>query len=133
MADIIEFGKKADDIKTERTSSLRQRKIEALRRLFQCTRCMMRCSKCGTQIEAEPDEQVKYALPYTFCNGCKEEYEEYRKRAAGERIASGCYWHNEKWMKVWETWLEHQKTIDQYRQSREFLQLLEEVEILLKK
>jgi hypothetical protein len=36
-------------------------------------------------------------------------------------------------MKVWENWLEHQKSLDDYRQSKEFLQLLGEVEELLKK
>jgi len=36
-------------------------------------------------------------------------------------------------MKVWESWLEHQKWLDQYRHSKEFLQLLQEVENLFGK
>jgi hypothetical protein len=132
MADIIEFCKRAEDAKSEREGSLRQRKIEALRRIFQCTRCMMRCCKCGTQLESEGDES-KYAAPYAFCKSCREEYEEYRARADGVRPASPYYWHNEKWMQVWASWLEHQKSLDRYRQSKEFLQLLDEVEHLLKK
>jgi hypothetical protein len=132
MADIIEFCRKVDDLKSERDGSLRQRKIEALRRIFQCTRCVMRCSKCGTHLESEAEEQSKYAAPYTFCKNCQEEYEEYRERVGGSRSISPYYWHNEKWMKVWESWLEHQEHIDHYRQSKEFLQLLEEVEQLLR-
>ena len=38
MADIIEFGKKADTLRSERNDAVRRRKIEALRKIFQCTR-----------------------------------------------------------------------------------------------
>lgn len=131
MADILPFGKKVEDLKSEREALLRQRKIEALRKIFQCTRCVMKCSKCGAQIEGR-DETTKFATPYAFCKSCREEYEEYRERAGGGQI-SPCYWHNAGWMRVWESWLEHQKSLDDYRQSKEFLQLLEEVEHLLRK
>ncbi len=131
MADILQFGKKVEDLKSEREALLRQRKIESLRKIFQCTRCAMKCSKCGAQIEGR-DDGGKFATPYAFCKSCKEEYEEYRARAAGGPNTL-CYWHNAGWMKVWESWLEHQKCLDNYRQSKEFLQLLEEVELLLKK
>jgi hypothetical protein len=133
MADIIEFGKKAEGLKSERETILRQRKIEALKKLFQCTRCMLRCSKCGSQIDTEPDECAKFATPYSFCRSCREEYEEYRDRIGGNRTGTDCYWHNTVWMKTWETWLHHQKAMDRYRQSKEFLQLLDEVEDLLRK
>lgn len=133
MADIIEFGKKAENLKSERETTIRQRKIEALRKIFQCTRCALRCSKCGAQIEAKPEECCKFATPYSFCKSCREEYEEYRLRVAGEPAGSGCYWHNSEWMKVWESWLEQQRALDRYRQSKEFLQLLDEVEHLLKR
>lgn len=131
MADIIEFGKKADDLKSERETSLRHRKVEALKKIFQCSRCMMKCAKCGAQVEGG-HEETKFAAPYIFCKSCQEEYEEYRTRMAGNRVTS-CYWHNAEWMNVWETWLNHQKSLDNYRQSKEFLQLLDEVEHLLRK
>jgi hypothetical protein len=35
-------------------------------------------------------------------------------------------------MQAWASWLGHQKLVDQYRQSKEFLQLMQEVEELLK-
>ncbi len=132
MADIIEFAQKAEDVKSEREESLRTLKIEALRRIFQCARCAMRCSKCGAQLEQEADES-RYAAPYLFCKSCREEYEDYRERARGGRGAPSCYWRNDQWMRLWESWLAHQKSIDQYRHSKEFLQLVDEVEQLLKK
>jgi len=132
MAEIIEFGKKAQGLRAVQDTGLRQRKIEALRKFFQCTRCMLKCAKCGAQLEASKDS-LKYASPYTFCVNCQDEYEEYRDRIDGKQLTPRYYWHNEAWMKVWEVWLEHQRQLDNYRNSKEFLQLLEEVEELMRK
>ncbi len=131
MADIIQFGKKAEHLRSERETSIRQRKIETLRKIFQCTRCMVKCAKCGAQIDSPAEECTRFAAPYTCCTSCQQEYEEYRNRIEGNRADSDCYWQNSTWMHVWETWLQHQKALDQYRQSKEFLQLLDEVEHLL--
>jgi hypothetical protein len=133
MADIIEFGKKAENLRSERDNAVRQRKIEALRKIFQCTRCMVKCSKCGAQIDSQAEERSRFAAPYNFCRSCRQEYEEYRALADGKQPDSEFYWHNSAWMRVWESWLKHQQTLDQYRQSKEFLQLLDEVEHLLRK
>jgi hypothetical protein len=132
MAEIIEFGKKAKDLKSERDTSLRERKIDSLKKIFQCTRCMMKCAKCGTQLDMQGEEPYRFATPYRFCKNCYSEYEEYRERIEDSRSTPKYYWHNGTWMKVWESWLENQKWLDRYRQSKEFLQLLEEVEELLK-
>ncbi|NLI33149.1 MAG: hypothetical protein GX422_10300 [Deltaproteobacteria bacterium] len=133
MAEIIEFGKKAQDLKGLRDQGLRQRKIEALKKVFQCSRCLLKCAKCGSQLEMSAAERSQFATPYPLCRNCQDEYREYRERTAGKRTNPDCYWYNEKWMRVWESWLEHQSCLDEYRQSKEFLQLLEEVEELLKK
>jgi hypothetical protein len=133
MAEILEFDKKCQDLKSSRDTVLRQRKIEALRKIFQCTRCMLKCAKCGTQLETEMQESFRYTTPYTFCRNCHDEYQEYRERIQKNQASSKYYWHNDTWMKVWESWLEHQRWLDQYRQSKEFLQLLQEVEDLFKK
>ncbi len=131
MAEILEFGKKAQDLKSVRDDSLRRRKIESLRKIFQCTRCLFKCSKCGAQLDGDDQPSSGYATPYTYCSNCREEYEEYRARSEGARSEPKYYWHNDLWMKVWESWLEHQRCLDEYRQSKEFLQLLHEVEELL--
>lgn len=134
MAEIIEFGKKAQDLKSIRDLGLRQRKIEALRKIFQCTRCMLKCAKCGAQLDdSQGEEACRYATPYSFCRNCHEEYSEYRERVEGKQAFPKYYWHNDMWLRAWESWLDHQKSLDQYRQSKEFLQLLQEVEELLRK
>jgi hypothetical protein len=131
MANILEFGKRAENLRSERDTTVRKLKIEALRKVFQCTRCVVKCSKCGAQIESQ--EYSRFAAPYSFCKTCLQEYEEYRARVGGNQADSDCYWRNSSWMRVWETWLQHQKALDQYRQSKEFLQLMDEVEHLLRK
>lgn len=133
MAEIIEFGKKAQDFKSEQDNAERRRKIESLRKIFQCTRCLLKCAKCGTQLDMQGSAQSRYATPYPFCNNCKEEYDEYRARVEGGKNSSKHYWHNENWMQVWDSWLKHQQCLDTYRQSKEFLQLLHEVEEFLGK
>jgi len=130
MADILEFSKKAENLRSERDLTVRQLKIESLRKIFQCSRCVVKCAKCGAQIESQAFD--RFAVPYSFCKSCMNEYEEYRTRAAGTEAESECYWRNSAWMKIWETWVQHQKAIDQYRQSKEFLQLMDEVEKLLR-
>jgi hypothetical protein len=62
-----------------------------------------------------------------LCSSCGEEYEAYLKLSRGE-LAAGYYWHNEEWMEVWRTWLEHQKSLEHYRNSKEFIKLLHEFE-----
>jgi len=131
MAEILEFGKKAENFKWERDNALRHLKIEALRKIFQCSRCMVKCSKCGAQVDSQ--EYVRFAAPYNFCKTCRKEYEEFRARTGGNQADSDCYWRNSAWMKMWETWVQHQEALDQYRQSKEFLQLMEDVEQMLKK
>lgn len=132
MADILEFGRKVQDLKSLRDADERQRKIDALRKVFQCTRCIMKCAKCGTQLDMGAQEPTRFATPYRFCRNCQDEYEEYRERVDSETSGPRFYWHNDLWMQSWATWLNHQNLVDQYRQSKEFLQLMQEVEEFLK-
>lgn len=132
MADILEFGRKVQDLKSLRDADERQRKIDALRKVFQCTRCIMKCAKCGTQLDMGAQEPTRFATPYRFCRNCQDEYEEYRERVDSKTSGPRFYWHNDLWMQAWATWLNHQKLVDQYRQSKEFLQLMQEVEEFLK-
>jgi|OpeIllAssembly_1097287.scaffolds.fasta_scaffold30880_3 hypothetical protein len=131
MGNVIEFGKKAQDLKSIRDEEVRQRKIDALKKIFQCTRCLLKCAKCGAQINMEADSNARMAAPYPLCRSCHEEYQEFKERQAGTDPHPRYYWHNDSWMSVWKSWLDQQRCLDEYRQSKEFLQLLQEVEELL--
>ncbi len=132
MAEILEFGRKVQDLKSIKDSSLRQKKLEALKKVFQCAQCMVKCAKCGSQIEAQRRDAQRFAAPYSFCRNCREEYEEYQQRIRGEEPGPRYYWHNDQWLDVWRSWLDHQQSLDRYKHSKEFLQLIEEAEGLFR-
>lgn len=128
MADIIELEKRRQQQQSEKADELHEEKIDVLMKILQCARCQLKCSRCGTQIE-ESGETQHSKLPYPFCSGCGEEYEVYLKLSRGELTAGG-YWHNEEWMDLWRTWVKHQQALDHYRNSKEFIKLLQEFESL---
>ena len=133
VAEIISLDDKIELSREKKATLRRRQKAVAVRRVVQCTSCSLKCEKCGTQVEPRAGAaEERQNLPYHFCEACDDEYRDYIERLQGRGDAD-CYWHNDAWMKVWESWLEHQRWLDQYRQSKEFLQLLQEVEDLFKK
>jgi Pyruvate/2-oxoacid:ferredoxin oxidoreductase delta subunit len=128
VADIIELEKRRQRQQKEKTNGLNEEKLEVLKKVLQCARCQLKCSRCGTQIEEVEDRQHS-PLPYPLCSGCGDEYKVYLELNMGESGA-GRYWHNQEWMEIWRTWLQHQKALDHYRNSKEFIKLLHEFEAL---
>ena len=131
MAEIISIGEKRLLSDKEKAERVRKRKIHAVRRVIQCTHCRIKCEKCGVQIDvAEFDENGmdrRLRVPYRFCFSCSEEYVDYIDRLKGEGDPD-CYWHNEAWMKSWQAWIEYKSALDQHTKSKEFLQLLRDLE-----
>ena len=128
VADIIELEKRRQRQQREKTNGLNEEKLEVLKKVLQCARCQLKCSRCGTQIE-EVEDRKHSPLPYPLCCGCGDEYKVYLELNMGESGA-GRYWHNQEWIEIWRTWLQHQKALDQYRNSKEFIKLLHEFEAL---
>ena len=130
MADIISIDKKLDLAKDKKAALIRRRKVLAVQKVFQCTQCILKCEKCGTQIEQDSGVGAKHRqnlrVPYNFCRECSEEYMEYidRLKGAGD---SDCYWHNEAWIDAWSKWIEYQSSVDRYIKSKEFKKLLDEL------
>jgi hypothetical protein len=104
----------------------RAKKLEAVRKIVQCTRCLARCLKCGIQFETQEMYQ-RFKGPYRLCSSCQEEYEEFLrlKEEGGE---SPYYWHNKEWLEVWQCWLDYQQALKAYGDSPEFIELVREVE-----
>lgn len=129
MANIISFDDKLRLDKEKKAALIRKRKISAVRKVFQCTRCAFKCAKCGTQISLAKDgresDNRDLSVPYRFCESCLEEYIDYTKRLKGGGDPD-CYWRNEVWLEVWKRWIDCQDAIDRYLRSKEFLQLLRE-------
>ena len=128
VADIIELEKRRQRQQREKNNGLDEEKLDVLKKVLQCARCQLRCARCGTQIEGVEDKEHA-PLPYPLCSGCGDEYKVYLELTMGES-AAGRYWHNREWMEIWSTWLQHQKALDRYRSSKEFIKLLQEFEAL---
>jgi hypothetical protein len=123
VAEVIELK----DLIKKKIDSESVEKIASVKKILQCTMCMLKCTKCGTQTDvSEPSSDE---LPFRLCPDCKEEYQEYRARLTGNETSSR-YWHNREWMAVWDAWIRYQESLKRYTESKEFLMLLEELQDL---
>ncbi len=130
LANIISFKDKKNLAEEKEAAIVKMRKVQAVRKVFQCTHCAFKCEKCGTQIDGESSGVAEYSrklnVPYNFCEECSAEYVDYIDRLQGTGDQD-CYWHNEAWMVAWGKWIDYQSSVDQYLKSKEFIQLLNEL------
>lgn len=130
MGKLISLDDKLATSRERQAARSRRRKIMAVRRVFQCTSCTLKCEKCGTQIapEQSPEqgERRRLRVPYNFCDACTEEYIDYIERLKGAGDQE-CYWRNDAWIDTWRKWIDYQGSMDSYLKSKEFLQLLQEI------
>lgn len=128
MSKIIPLDDRLKLTAEKRAAVLRKQKIMAVRKLFQCTHCAAKCERCGISLSADPSsgQSPHPRTPYHFCNSCADEYIDYINRLQGKGNPEA-YWHNDHWMKVWQTWIEYQGATDQYLRSKEFRRLLDEL------
>jgi len=124
VADIISIDEKLTQSREKKDAIVRKQKIQAVRKVFQCTHCALKCEKCGTQIS--PAHSRKKKMPYRLCESCTEEYHQYFERLKGRGDPAN-YWHNNAWLELWRKWIAYQEAIDRYLKSKEFLQLLQEL------
>jgi hypothetical protein len=130
LTKIIKLDDKLQHTKEKKAEIIRKRKILAVQKIFQCTQCIFKCEKCGTQIAHDQESKVGSAgdlkVPYRFCESCSEEYTDYIERLQG-KVNPECYWHNQDWIEVWNKWIDYQSVIDRYLKSKEFRRLLNEL------
>lgn len=130
VANIISFEDKKGLAEEKQASLTKMRKFQAVRKVFQCTHCALKCEKCGSQISGDQSKtdlyQRKLNVPYNFCGECSDEYLDYIERLKGAGDPD-CYWHNEAWIDAWKRWIDYQGSVDRYLKSREFKQLLNEL------
>ena len=124
MANIISIDDKLTLSREKKDAIIRKQKIQAVRKVFQCTHCALKCEKCGTQIGRAHSHNKK--IPYRLCESCAEEYRDYFERRKGRGDPAN-YWHNDAWLELWSRWIAYQEAIDRYLKSKEFLQLLQEL------
>ena len=130
MAEVISLDNKLQISKQKKSELVRKRKLLAVKKVFQCTHCALKCEKCGTQIGTDSiDEAIGFfetKIPYRFCESCAEEYMEYIECLKGRGDAE-CFWHNSEWLDLWQRWIQYQGALDRYMKSKEFVKLLNEL------
>ena len=102
------------------------KKLEAVRKMMQCSRCLARCARCGIQFDTT-EMYKRYPGPYRLCSFCQEEYDDFLKITEKSQ-ESPCYWHNREWLALWRSWVDYQQAMKAYSESREFIDLVWEVE-----
>ncbi|MBU1163830.1 MAG: hypothetical protein KKA75_06745 [Proteobacteria bacterium] len=129
MADIISLDSKLQLTRDNKANLIKKRKILAVQKVFQCTRCSFKCEKCGAQISLahqKKNDSRNIKVSYRLCECCTEEFNDYIEKIKGKEDADS-YWHNDAWIDVWKTWIDYQNAIGQYLKSKEFKQLLQEL------
>lgn len=129
MADIISLENRLQLSQDKKDALVRKRKILAVQKVFQCTRCSLKCEKCGVHITSNESactaHEHKTGCPYRFCESCLDEYRDFIQKLKGKEDTT-CYWRNEAWFESWRLWIDYQAAMDRYLKTPEFLQLVQE-------
>ena len=115
-----------DNIELEKQKKLEEdqkRQVETVQKTILCSSCRLRCSRCGAHVTAPTFCPFCSDLPFNLCPTCAGEYEEY-KRSLDGLATKDIPWHNQEWKEMWQAWLEYQKALKKYQQSREIRELL---------
>ena len=100
-------------------------RVETVQKMIQCSSCQFRCSMCGMQVEKSG--AVRSIPGLSFCEGCRQEFEEYQDISKGKKQPE-VSWHNAEWLNVWSSWLNYRRAISAFMNSREFKLLMEEMD-----
>jgi hypothetical protein len=128
MAQIIPLEDRLRKQKEGALSKEKKQRSDSFRMVMQCTACPHKCAKCGSQLETPKPMVLSEALPLRLCPGCWEEYRLFKEMASGHPPTAGQeYYHNQAWMGIWKSWLEYQRNLQEYRKSKEYLRMVEEL------
>jgi hypothetical protein len=126
MANIIDLAEKKKLEQARRLSQDRSRRMNLVLQVFQCSKCALKCTKCGGQLEARTTEPQSPSTPYRLCESCFEEYEEFLERLHS-RGNPEFYFYNQEWMDVWKAWMNYQDALNRYGLSEGFQKLVEDM------
>ena len=127
MDKVINIQKRIESQKQKRQLKRYRQRIEAIRKIAQCSSCHFRCAMCGQYLnmadsESSPDLS---GHEYVFCDNCGEEFEDFLASSRGDKTRQ-VFWHNKEWKNMWSAWLRYQQTITGFLNSSECRLLQEE-------
>lgn len=114
LTDLIAKKKYQDQIRLSRHV------IDTLRWLINCTACKSKCAMCAKPFMDNAGFSVMAGnLKFSLCENCNTEYESYQASAVHEDVNQK-FWHNNEWIALWSSWIEYQKSVQNFRNSEEF-------------
>ena len=114
LTDLIEEKKHKEQIRLSRHI------IDSLRWLISCTACKSKCAMCAKPFTDNAGISVMAGnLKFSLCENCNTEYESYKASATHEN-ANQRFWHNKEWVALWHSWIEYQKAVQNFKNSKEF-------------
>jgi hypothetical protein len=127
MAEVIDLDTRKKQDQERKDAQDRSKKMEAVVQMFQCSRCAMKCMKCGSQVEISPASAHDHSIPYRLCQTCREEYREFLDQLHGRGDPS-YYWFNREWVEVWKAWMHYQDSLTRYQMSEGFRKVVDEIQ-----
>ncbi|MBW2093200.1 MAG: hypothetical protein JRI34_13905, partial [Deltaproteobacteria bacterium] len=83
MAEVIDIKNRVK----EKEDLNQLQKLEELWNLIQCSKCAMRCAKCG--VHGEPTSQVnRSGVSFRLCSSCMEEYQQVLTELKGKHSSA---------------------------------------------
>ena len=127
MSKILDVSEKIATKKQREQLEKYRGRIETIQRVIQCSTCHFRCAMCGLEAKSDPAESpAPRVLGLTFCEGCREDFEEYLAVTRGKKEPS-LFWHNKEWVDLWSALLDFRRAVTAFVASREFKLLVEEL------
>lgn len=126
MNKVLNFTDRLEDKKREKQLKAHHYKLKTIQRIVQCSSCHFRCAMCGYHMDAkDPSSSTASTSPRNFvlCESCQAEFEDFVQIKSGKR-QSNIFWQNKEWVKLWSAWKDYQQAIGDFRNSREFKQLM---------
>lgn len=123
MADVIDLSRRNETKQRRRQEGRNRRKAEAVASALSCGMCPRKCAFCGQAIEYPEPPLSK--VPYPLCDCCRDEAQAFLRYEEG-LIDDNTFWQTEQWAHLWRSWLAHMDALGRFRNSREFLKLMQE-------
>jgi hypothetical protein len=128
MEKILSIRERLEDKKRKDRMAVLRQKVETVQKTVQCALCRHKCAMCGGNL-SETRESCPPAssdLDIHLCKICRAEFEDYLQMTNGKR-GSDIFWHNEEWLRLWSSWLEHQQALKDFGKSRAFRELTRKI------
>lgn len=129
MEKVLSITGRIEDRKRRHEVNRFRNVLRTVQRTVRCSSCRLKCAMCGAHVEmpgSSSREAPEHARDVHLCQGCRAEFRDYLQ-FVHDRRASGLFWHNREWIRMWSAWMEFQRAIGDFKNTTEFKRLLEEL------